>query len=342
MNPSDLAKFIEGLKRLVRSDQLVQCDIDKGQHIIAGAGELHLEICLRDLEQVYAKVPIKTSDPIVAYKETVSSVSSQTCLAKSQNKHNRIYMTCEPLSAEFCTDIDAKRISLNQEAKERAKYLQTAHGFDSSEAKKIWCFGPNQFDANLLIDTTKGVASQGDVRDTLCAGFQWGSEEGVLCGEPLRGVRFNLVDLKYHTDAAHRKGDQLIPTMRRAMISSVLTAQPRLLEPVYLVDIQCPDNTTSNVYKLLNKKRGEIVEEQKLDGTLLTNIKAYLPVNESQGFAGDLGGKAFPQMSFHHWQVLPGDPFDVGTKAGQVCQLIRKVKKLRDEMPSLDDYLDKL
>lgn len=177
-----MAKFIEGLKRLSRSDQLVQCEIDKGQHIISGAGELHLEICLRDLENVYAKVPIKTSDPIVTYKETVSEISSQTCLAKSANKLNRIYMTCQPLSEQFCQDVDDKKISLNQDQKERAKYLHTVHDFDLNEAKKIWCFGPNQFDANILIDMTKGVAQQGDVTDTLCAGFQWGVDEGVLCG----------------------------------------------------------------------------------------------------------------------------------------------------------------
>lgn len=67
-NPADLPKFLEGLKRLSRSDQLIQCSTDKGQYVIAGAGELHLEVCLRDLEKIYAKVPIKKSEPIVTYK----------------------------------------------------------------------------------------------------------------------------------------------------------------------------------------------------------------------------------------------------------------------------------
>ena len=340
VNPSDLAKFIDGLKKLSRSDQLVQCEIDNGQHIIAGAGELHLEICLRDLEHVYAKVPIKTSEPLVTYKETVSERSSQTCLAKSANKLNRIYMSCEPLSQEFCQDIDEKKINLNQDVKARAKYLQTAHNFDANEAKKIWCFGPNEFDANILVDVTKGVASADDVTSTICAGFQWGAREGVLCQEPLRGVRFNLMDLEYHRDSSHRKGVQLIPAVRRAMMASMLTAQPRLLEPVYLVDIQCPDNLIASVYKLFNRKRGEVIENKKIEGTLLNNVKGYLPVNESTGLT--LDGKAFPQLSFHHWQLLPGDPYDLKTKTGEVCQMIRKVKGLKAEMPMLADYLDKL
>lgn len=50
-NASDLPKLVEGLKRLARSDPMVQCIIEEtGEHIIAGAGELHLEICLKDLQ----------------------------------------------------------------------------------------------------------------------------------------------------------------------------------------------------------------------------------------------------------------------------------------------------
>merc|ERR1712058_90367 len=55
-NAQDLPKLVEGLKRLSKSDPLVQCSTDKsGQHIIAGAGELHLEICLKDLKEEYMK-----------------------------------------------------------------------------------------------------------------------------------------------------------------------------------------------------------------------------------------------------------------------------------------------
>lgn len=346
VNPSDLPKFIEGLKRLARYDQLIQCDVEKGQHVISGAGELHLEICLRDLENVYAKVPIKTSDPIIRYKETVTMPSSQVCLAKTSNKLNRLFLTAEPLSEAFCTDIDDKKITLNQDPKERAKYLQQAHNFDVTEAKKIWCFGPNQFDSNILVDKCKGVASSSDVTDTICAGFQWGAEEGVLCQENMRGVRFNLEDLVYHSDPAHRKGAQILPAVRRAMMASQLTAGPALYEPVYLVEVQCPDNVVGAVYTLLGRKRGQIFDEYPIPGTLLVNLKAYLPVNESSGFTEELrgvtSGKAFPQCSFHHWQVLPGDPFDPLTKAGQVVKQIRQVKNLRDKMPELNDFLDKL
>merc|ERR1711944_392773 len=92
-NPSELPKLVEGLKRLAKSDPMVQCVIEEsGEHIIAGAGELHLEICLKDLEEDHAQIPLKKSDPVVSYRETVSEESNQMCLSKSPNKHNRLFM----------------------------------------------------------------------------------------------------------------------------------------------------------------------------------------------------------------------------------------------------------
>ena len=59
-----------------------------------------------------------------------------------------------------------------------------------------------------------------------------------MCDENMRGVRFNIHDVTLHTDAIHRGGGQIIPTARRVLYACSLTAQPRLMEPVYLVEIQ--------------------------------------------------------------------------------------------------------
>merc|ERR1712213_215099 len=106
-NPSELPKLVEGLKRLAKSDPMVQCIIEEsGEHIIAGAGELHLEICLKDLEEDHAGIPIKQSDPVVSYRETVEEESSIVCLSKSPNKHNRIFMKAAPLGIDCAEAID--------------------------------------------------------------------------------------------------------------------------------------------------------------------------------------------------------------------------------------------
>ena len=73
---------------------------------ILGAGELHLEICLKDLEEDHACIPLKKSDPVVSYRETVSETSSVMCLSKSPNKHNRLFMKATPFPDGLAEDID--------------------------------------------------------------------------------------------------------------------------------------------------------------------------------------------------------------------------------------------
>uniref|UniRef100_A0A7E4V8D7 Tr-type G domain-containing protein n=1 Tax=Panagrellus redivivus TaxID=6233 RepID=A0A7E4V8D7_PANRE len=346
-NASDLPKLVEGLKRLAKADPMVQCIIEEsGEHIIAGAGELHLEICLKDLEEDHACIPIKKSDPVVSYRETVTEESSQMCLSKSPNKHNRLFCKALPLPDGLAEAIEKGDISSRDEAKARAKVLSDQYGFNNFEARKIWCFGPDETGSNLLIDVTKGVQYLNEVKDSVVVGFQLATREGVLCDENMRGIRFNIHDAKLHADTVHRGGRQLIPTTRRVVYASALTAGPRLLEPVYLVEIQCPESAVGGIYGVLNHRRGHVFEESQIVGTPMFVVKAFLPVNESFGFTADLrshtGGQAFPQCVFDHWQVLSGDPLEAGSKPNKIVLDIRKRKGLKEGIPALDNYLDKL
>merc|ERR1712213_14691 len=238
-NPADLPKLVEGLKRLAKSDPMVQCIIEEsGVHIIAGAGELHLEICLKDLEEDHAQIPLKKSDPVVSYRESVSEESNQMCLSKSPNKHNRLFMRAVPMPDGLPEDIDNGEVSNKQDFKIRGRYLADKYEYDVGEARKIWCFGPDTTGPNLMIDCTKGVQYLNEIKDSCVAGFQWASKEGVLCDENMRSTRFNLYDVALHADAIHRGGGQIIPTARRVLYACMLTAEPRLMEPVYQVEIQ--------------------------------------------------------------------------------------------------------
>jgi elongation factor 2 len=348
MNPADLPKLVEGLKRLAKSDPMVQCYFeDSGEHIIAGAGELHLEICLKDLEEDHACIPLKKSDPVVSYRETVAAESNQVCLSKSPNKHNRLYMRAQPMPDGLPEDIEKGEINpRDSDSKTRGKILAEKYGYDINEARKIWCFGPEGTGPNIFVDCTKGVQYLNEIKDSCVAGFQWATKEGVLCEEHMRGVRFDLLDVTLHADAIHRGGGQIIPTARRCYYASALTAGPRLLEPVYLVEIQCPETAVGGIYGVLNRRRGHVFEESQVAGTPMFVVKAYLPVNESFGFTADLrsntAGQAFPQCVFDHWQILPGDPFDPSTKPAQVVVETRKRKGLKEGIPALDNYLDKL
>merc|ERR1719410_1691177 len=346
-NAADLPKLVEGLKRLAKSDPMVQCMIEEsGEHIIAGAGELHLEICLKDLEEDHAQIPLKQSDPVVSYRETVSEESNIMCLSKSPNKHNRLFMKAVPMPDGLPEDIDDGEVSNKQDFKLRGRYLADKYEYDITEARKIWCFGPDTMGPNILVDCTKGVQYLNEIKDSVIAGFQWATKEGVLCDENMRGVRFNIYDVTLHTDAIHRGGGQIIPTARRVLYAAALTAAPRLLEPVYLCEIQCPENAVGGIYGVLNRRRGHVFEEAQTPGTPMFVVKAYLPVNESFGFTADLrsntGGQAFPQCMFDHWQILPGDPLQEGTKPYQIVQTTKERKGLKPGNPDLGNYLDKL
>merc|ERR1712142_850215 len=346
-NPADLPKLVEGLKRLAKSDPMVlTLTEESGEHIVAGAGELHLEICLKDLEEDHACIPLKKSDPVVSYRETVSGESTQTCLSKSPNKHNRLFMTAVNMPEGLPEDIDNGDVTSRDDFKIRGRYLADKYDYDVGEARKIWCFGPEGTGQNIVIDASKGVQYLNEIKDSVVAGFQWASKEGVLCDENMRGVRFNIHDVTLHADAIHRGGGQIIPTARRVIYAAQLTAQPRLQEPIYQVEIQCPENAVGGIYGVLNKRRGHVFEESQTPGTPMFVVKAYLPVNESFGFTADLrsntGGKAFPQCVFDHWQLLQDDPLDPASKAGVIVTTTRARKGLNEGVPPLDKFFDKM
>ncbi len=346
-NASDLPKLVEGLKKLSKSDPLVLCyTTETGEHIIAGCGELHVEICLNDLVNEYAKIEIKKSDPVVTYKETVSETSRQQCLAKSPNKHNRIFMEATPLTDELSADIDNEVITFKMDAKERNKILFEKYEWDKTECTKIWCFGPETSGPNFLCDKTQGTQYLNEIKDSMEAAFQWATKESVMTEENMRGIRFNIMDVTLHADAIHRGGGQIIPTARRVYYAAVLTAAPRLQEPIFMCEIQTPDDAMGGIYQCLTTRRGIVIGEEPVNGTPLIIVKAFLPVAESFGFTQHLreltSGRAFPQCVFDHWEMLATDPFDNTSKAFQLIEQVRKRKGLKPGIPELENFIDKL
>jgi len=346
-NASDLPKLVDGLKKLSKSDPLVLCITEEtGEHIIAGCGELHVEICLKDLEEEYAKCPIKKGDPVVTYKETVTGESEKDQLSKSPNKHNRLFCKGMPLGDELSDLIEDEKVGPRQDLKERTRILVDQFEWDKSDAQKIWCFGPNTSGPNMLVDTAKGVQFLNEIKDSMEAAFQWATKEGVMCDENMRGIRININDVTLHTDAIHRGGGQIIPTARRVFYACELTSEPGFQEPIFLCEIQTPDDVVGGIYRTLTQRRGIVVSEEPIPGTPLVNMKAHLPVGESFGFTQVLreatSGRAFPQCVFDHWEPMSGDPLEPGSKANELVEAIRKRKGLKPGIPALENFVDKM
>jgi elongation factor 2 len=352
VNASDLPKLMEGLKRLAKSDPLVLCyTAPTGEHVIAGAGELHIEICISDLKNDFMKgAPVKVSEPVVSFNETVGCETDMDIIAKSPNKHNRIYLRAEPMQGVkegILKELDDKSICMEQEAKVRARHMADTYGWDVTDARKIWTFGcPPDALANVLVDTTKAVQYLLEIKDSAVGGFIQATASGILCEEAMRGIRFNLKDVTMHADAIHRGAGQIMPPFKRAMFACQIRSEPRILEPMFLADITVPQNALAGVYNTLNARRGQVEGKEDRAGTPISIVRAFLPVLESFGFTSLLrqntGGQAFPQLIFSHWQELAGNPYDEGSYAQKVCLDVRKRKGLKDGMPDFNDYYDKL
>eukprot|EP01013_Petalomonas_cantuscygni_P013048 TRINITY_DN2718_c0_g1_i1.p1 TRINITY_DN2718_c0_g1~~TRINITY_DN2718_c0_g1_i1.p1 ORF type:complete len:856 (-),score=251.48 TRINITY_DN2718_c0_g1_i1:584-3115(-) len=345
---ADLPKLVEGLKRLSKSDPLVViCHEESGEHVIAGAGELHLEICLKDLQEDFmGGAEIKISDPVVSFRETIEEESNITCLSKSPNKHNRIFAKGSPLTEEFSAQVDEGKITSKDDPKLRGRYIADTFGWDVNDARRIWCFGPETSGPNVVVDVTKGVQNMGEIKDSFVAAFQWAAKEGPIADENMRGCRFNIEDVTMHADAIHRGAGQMIPTARRNFFACLLTGKPKLMEPWFKVEIQTVEAALGGIHSVLNRRRGVVILEENRVGTPIYNIQAHLPVQESFGFTADLrsntGGQAFPQSVFDHWDVFMGDPLTKGNSANDIVDKIRKRKGLKPEIPGLENYFDKL
>merc|ERR1712238_636389 len=174
----ELPKFVEGLKKLSKSDPLVVCTIEESEE--------------------HAQCEFTVSDPVVSYRETVNETSSVTCLAKSPNKHNRIYLVAEPMSDELCMAIEDGKAGPKAEAKERSKFMREKFDWDENAARKIWCWGPETDGANLVVDQTQAVQYLIEIKEHVNSAFQWTAKEGPLCEENMRGIRFNLMDVTLH------------------------------------------------------------------------------------------------------------------------------------------------
>lgn len=350
-NSADLPKLVEGLKKLSKSDPMVRCETtEAGEHIIAGCGELHLEICLKDLADDFMKgAPISTSEPVVTYCETVTTESPEV-LSKSANKHNRLFCVAQPMNEEIQALFDQEVVGPGMDAKDRAKILREHPAFGWEEAatpQKIWCFGDDGIGPNVMTERTVGVAYLTEIKDSVVGGFKWACNEGPMCEERVRGLKMIINDVTLHADAIHRGMGQISPTSRRVTYAGIYLANPALLEPIFLVNITCPNAIVGSIYNVLSMRRGNVFDEGDSNAGGVANMKAYLPVAESFGFSQALAeatsGAAFSQLMFDHWQLMDGGDFkDPTTRLGKIINAIRVRKNLSAELPPLDRYLDKL
>ncbi len=117
--------------------------------------------------------------------------SSQTCLSKSPNKHNRLFAEVEGMTKELQLEIEEGKVTnAPKDGKEQARYLSEHFGYDPTLVgpKKLWAFGPDGNGPNWLLDATRAVDYLGEIKESVNSGFQWACRQGPLCDEQVCGV----------------------------------------------------------------------------------------------------------------------------------------------------------
>jgi elongation factor 2 len=331
-HPKDLPKLVEALRRITVEDPnlIVKINEETGETLMAGMGVLHLEIATSLLQE--AGLDITTSQPLINYRETIRAKAGPI-MSKSPNKHNKIFMRVEPLGEDIVELIRTRHIREDMDKKEMAKVLREK-GWNADEARNVAAVDVS---GNVLLDETKGVQFIQESMDSIKSGFEDVIYSGPIAHETVRGVKFVLHHFVPHEDPAHRGLAQLMPATRRAMLGSMLIADPVLLEPILGIEIKCPQEQIGTVAGILSGKRGKLLNvEQK---GLISIIQGEVPASEtfdlSEVMRGGTAGKALWNTYFKAWQPVPQSIFR--TLVGET----RKRKGLNPEPPSPDEFIDK-
>jgi elongation factor 2 len=331
-HPKDLPKLVEALRRITVEDPnlIVKINEETGETLMAGMGVLHLEIATSLLQE--AGLNITTTQPLINYRETIRTKAGPI-MSKSPNKHNKIFMRIESLGNEIIELIRNGQIKEDMDKKEMAKILREK-GWNADEARNVAAIDVS---GNMLIDETKGVQFIQESMDSIKSGFDDVIHSGPIAHESVRGVKFVLHHFVPHEDPAHRGLAQLMPATRRAMLGSMLIADPVLLEPILGMEVKCPQEQIGTVAGILSGKRGKLLNvEQK---GVISIIQGEIPASEtfdlSEIMRGGTAGKAMWSTYFKTWQPVPQSIFR------NLVGEIRKRKGLNPEPPTPDEFIDK-
>lgn len=281
---ADLAKLVDVLKQVAKEDPTVKIEINEetGENLISGMGELHLEV-IENRIKTERGLKVKTSPPIVVYRETVMKKSGEF-EGKSPNKHNKLYFTVEPLEDNITAAIKSGDIS---EGRIRKKDTVTFDklidlGVENKDAKSY----VEIFNGNVLVDNTRGIVYIGEIMGLVMDGFEQVMKKGALAAEPCTKVRVRLTDCKLHEDAIHRGPAQMYPAVREGIRLAIADAKPSMLEPIQVMQIESPAEFLGEVSKLVQNKRGQMLSMDQ-EGVMVT-VRAALPVAEIFGWSSEL------------------------------------------------------
>ncbi|RCK56033.1 Ribosome assembly protein 1 [Candida viswanathii] len=315
-NPIKLAKLERGLDLLAKADPVLEWYIDdeSGELIVCVAGELHLERCLKDLEERFAKgCEVTVKEPVIPFREGLADDKISTMNQDEEDEDNEdelvdLEFEISPLPKE---NDDYK----NEFVEKFASVIETSK-LDSNfpDAKSliqgIVSFGPKRVGPNISLKK-----SRFEYENNVLNGVQLTFNEGPLASEPLQGTIVTLkkaVKNDIDEDRIVNPGRIIVQT-RDLIHKRFLQKSPRLFLAMYTCEIQAASEVLGKVYAVVQRRGGQIISEEMKEGTPFFTIVARIPVIEAFGFSEDIrkktSGAASPQLVFDGYDMLDIDPF---------------------------------
>jgi len=256
----DQEKLGTAIQRLSDEDPTftVKSDEETGQTIIAGMGELHLEILVDRMKREF-RVEATVGKPQVAYRET---------LRREVTNHSYTHKKQTGGSGQFAKVVVSLGPNIDPETGVGAGY-EFANNVTGGRVPREYIPSVDQ-------------------------GGQEAMEFGVLAGYPMVDVKFTLEDGAYHDVDSSELAFKIAGN--QAFKEAARQAQPVLLEPMFAVEVTTPESFLGTVIGDLNSRRGQIQAQEERHGDMVIN--ALVPLSEMFGYVGDLRSKTSGQASY--------------------------------------------
>ncbi|PSP90922.1 elongation factor EF-2 [Halobacteriales archaeon QS_4_66_20] len=328
-NMDDLPKLIETLQQVAKEDPTIEIEIneDTGEHLISGQGELHLEVVTQRIERNQG-IPVTTGEPIVVFREAPQAESREV-EGISPNRHNRFYMTVQPLDGDVVEAITRGKATMDMPELERREALQEA-GLEKETSQDV----EHIHGSNIIVDKTKGIQHLNETMELVIEGMEEALNDGPLANEPVQGSLIRLHDARLHEDAIHRGPAQVIPAVRNSLHNALIDAEVRLLEPIQEVRIDVPNEHMGAASGEVQGRRGR-VDDMYQEGDLMV-VEGVAPVEEMIGFSSDIRSATEGRASWNTENA--GFQVMADNLQREKIMEIRERKGMKLELPETVDY----
>ena len=296
VNESDMEKLMQILNRMHEEDPtwIVEQSKELRQTIVYGQGEFHLRTLKWRLEHV-EKMQVKFEEPKIPYRETITKVARADYRHKKQSggagQFGEVHLILEPY--------------------EEGKPMPEVYRFGNQEFK-ITPKGTEEVTLDwggklVFVNSVVGGAIDARFMPAILKGIMERMERGPLTGSYARDVRVIVYDGKMHPVDSNEISFMLAG--RNAFSEAFRNAGPKVLEPIYDVEVFVPSDKMGDVMSDIQGRRGMIMGMESENG--YEKLIAKVPLKEMASYSTSLssltGGRASFIMSFSSYELVPTD-----------------------------------